>query len=194
MGLPVVVGWLFTAAFLALAYPCLRRLARLDYVRLGSGVRHVDLAGLLMTVAMVAMVSPVGGPVPVAGWQALFLLTAGWFGVAAVRGRAGAGVCRRCDLHHGISAVAMLLMLAAMPHAGGHDLAMSAALGQWRGWPVIALLAAFYFLVDSVLAARGTLRAARAAGAAAMPEGFASRTVCRVAMGGGMAVLFVATM
>ncbi|MFD2396128.1 DUF5134 domain-containing protein [Prauserella oleivorans] len=92
------IGWALTVAFLALTLPCVSRLVRLDYARLGAGVRHIDLAGLLMTLAMVAMVSPVGGPIPIAGWQALFLLTAGWFlaapcAIECRRACAGVAIC-----------------------------------------------------------------------------------------------------
>ena len=81
------VGWLLTLVFAGLVWPCVSRLVRLDYVRLGRGVRNGDLVELLLVVAMVAMLSPVGGPIPAAGWQAILVLTTGWFAVAWWRGR-----------------------------------------------------------------------------------------------------------
>ncbi|PXY28085.1 DUF5134 domain-containing protein [Prauserella muralis] len=194
MGIPVGVAWSLTAAFLALAYPCLARLARLDYRRLGAGVRHIDLAGLLMALAMVAMVSPVGAPIPVAGWQAMFLLTAAWFLACALRDRMADGVCRRCDLHHGVAAVAMLYMLTAMPHAGGHGAwpTMVQAGGGSYALPALAVLAAGYFAVDGAHTAAKTVRNLRRRGGHPLPEGAGSRAVCRTVMGIGMAYLFAA--
>lgn len=58
----MVVDWALTAVFAALALPCVLRLVRLDYRRLGSPVRHGDLAELLLVVAMVAMVSRSAAP------------------------------------------------------------------------------------------------------------------------------------
>lgn len=188
------IGWVLTAAFLALTLPCVRRLVRLDYARLGVGVRHIDLAGLLMTLAMIAMVSPVGGPIPVAGWQALFLLTAGWFLAGALRDRMSAGVCRRCDLHHGLAAVGMLFMLTAMPHGDGHAVwpTMTMHADAPLAVAVVAGLAAIYFAFDGVHAAVRAVRSVRLRGRDAMPDGFASRTVCRTVMGVGMGYMFVA--
>ncbi|MBK1788683.1 DUF5134 domain-containing protein [Prauserella cavernicola] len=196
MGIPGSVAWLLTGAFLLLTLPCVLRLVRLDYVRLGGGVRQIDLAALLMTLAMVAMVSPVGAPVPVPGWQALFLLTAGWFLVGAVRGRRAEGVCRGCDLHHALSAVAMLYMLTAMPH-GGHGTWPTMVAGDdpaSLAWPVVAVLAAVYFAVDGVRAGVRALHTVRGGAAASLPEGFGSRTLCRVVMGLGMGYLFAAAL
>ncbi|MEU6644782.1 DUF5134 domain-containing protein [Saccharomonospora sp. NPDC046836] len=194
MQIPAIVAWILTGTFLALTYPCLARLTRLDYVRLGSGVRHIDLAGLLMTLAMVAMVSPVGGPIPVAGWQAVFLVVAGWFLFASLRDRMAAGVCRRCDLHHGLSALAMLYMLAAMPHAGHATWPTMADAPGSLALPVIAVLAAAYFGFDGVQAGARAVRSLRNRGPDGLPAGFASRAVCRVVMGLGMSYLFVATL
>ncbi|NIJ12736.1 ABC-type transport system involved in cytochrome c biogenesis permease subunit [Saccharomonospora amisosensis] len=199
MNIPLVLAWLLTAAFLLLTFPAVSRLTRLDYVRLGSGVRQQDVAGLLMAVAMLAMVSPVGAPIPVAGWEALFVLTAGWFVAAAVRDRSAQGVCRRCDLHYGIAAVAMFYMLLAMPHGdGGHTVwpnMVSGASSGGMAWPVLAALGAAYFTYDGVQAGMRGLRLASRTGDTAretLPPGFVSRTVCRAGMGLGMAIMFVA--
>src|SRR6266496_5120795 len=86
-GVRTAVDWFLTVVFVVLALPCVLRLVRLDYVRLGQGVRNGDLAELLLVVAMVAMVSPVGGPIPAAGWLAVLALTVGWFAVDWWRGR-----------------------------------------------------------------------------------------------------------
>src|SRR5437764_14854555 len=112
MHIPVVVAWSLIVLFAVLAVPAVHRLAE------GAATwnaRETDLAELCTVVAMVAMVSPLGGPIPAAGWQAVLVLVAGWFAVAATRGR------RNCFVHHAICAAAMLYMLTAMPrHAADH--------------------------------------------------------------------------
>jgi uncharacterized protein DUF5134 len=120
--------WTGTAAFLAVAGYCVARLAAAHRTPGGYPGRHraVDVAHLLMGVGMAAMLSPVGGPLPSAGWQAVFLVLAAWFagswwqerriGRPAPDGRGWHGT----GLHHAVAALAMLYMLAAMPPAG-HD-------------------------------------------------------------------------
>ncbi|WP_024874577.1 DUF5134 domain-containing protein [Saccharomonospora piscinae] len=194
MGIPVVAAWPATICFLTLAYPCLARLGTLNYRQLGPGVRQADLASLLMTVAMAAMVSPVGFPVPVAGWQAVFVVTACWFTVSLLRARPVRGGSRRCDLHHGVSAVAMVYMLAAMPHGdAGHRVwptMVDPATTAGFAVPVLAALGLAYFAADGAVTARGALRARRAGAAAA--SGTLSRAGCRVVMSAGMAAMFAA--
>ncbi|HET6708869.1 DUF5134 domain-containing protein [Amycolatopsis sp.] len=180
----MVVDWALTAVFAALVLPCVVRLVRLDYARLGHGVRHGDLAELLLVVAMVAMVSPVGGPIPAAGWQAVLVLTTGWFALAWWRSRTCA--------HHALSAAAMLYMVTAMPHGGmgtGPWLTMSDAR---LAVPVVAVLAAGYFVADAAWSGVAVVRGSVAAGAAA-GSGQASRAVCRVAMGAGMGYMLLAS-
>jgi hypothetical protein len=177
------VDWALTVVFAALALPCLLRLVRLDYVRLGHGVRNGDLAELLLVVAMAAMLSPVGGPIPAAGWQAVLVLTAGWFALAWWRGR------RSGCAHHALSAAAMLYMVTAMPHDGmvhGPWLTMSTMDARLAA-PLVAVAAAAYFVFDAartgVLMVRGPVAAA---------PGHASRAACRVVMGAGMGYLLLA--
>jgi hypothetical protein len=180
----MLVDWALTAVFAALALPCVLRLARLDYARLGPGVRHGDLAELLLVVAMVAMVSPVGGPIPAAGWQAVLALTAGWFAVAWWRDRTCA--------HHALSAAAMFYMVTAMPHGGvdhGPWLTMS-TMESRLALPLIAVAAAGYFVVD---AAWTGVAAVRGSAVTAAGPGHASRAVCRAVMGAGMGYLLLAS-
>ncbi|MGW4488159.1 DUF5134 domain-containing protein [Amycolatopsis sp. NPDC004368] len=186
MTTPVLLAWLLTAVFAVLALPCVLRLVRLDYARLGSGVRHGDLAELLLVVAMVAMISPVGGPIPAAGWQAVFALTAAWFGFAWWRGRGG-GV-PGCG-HHALSAAAMLYMVTAMPHDGmthGPWLTMS-SMDTRLALPVLAVLGAVYFVADAARSGVVALRLREGA-----TPGSTSRTVCRAVMGAGMGYLLLA--
>nr|WP_027927334.1 DUF5134 domain-containing protein [Amycolatopsis benzoatilytica] len=180
----VPLAWLLTALFALLALPCVFRLVKLDYVRLGDRVRNGDLAELLLVVAMVAMLSPVGGPIPAAGWQAVLVLTAGWFGYAAWRDRS-----HGCA-HHALSAAAMLYMVTAMPHGGmvhGPWLTMS-TMDARLAWPAVGLAAVAYFAVDAV---RSGVAATRLRGIAVVP-GHLSRTWCRAAMGVGMGWMLLA--
>jgi hypothetical protein len=177
------VDWALTAVFAAMVLPSVLRLVRLDYVRLGPGVRNGDLAELLLIVAMVAMLSPVGGPIPAAGWQAVLVLTAGWFAVAWWRGR------RSGCAHHALSAAAMFYMVTAMPHDGmvhGPWLTMS-TMDARPAVPLVAVAAAAYFVFDAartgVLMARGPVASA---------PGHASRAACRVVMGAGMGYMLLA--
>ncbi|MDX3193577.1 DUF5134 domain-containing protein [Streptomyces sp. MN03-5084-2B] len=193
----MLVDWVLTAVFAALVLPCVLRLVRLDYARLGHGVRHGDLAELLLVVAMVAMFSPVGGPIPAAGWQAVLALTTGWFAVAWWRSR-------QCA-HHALSAAAMLYMVTAMPHGGmdhGPWLTM-ATVDARLAVPLIAVAAAGYFVADAawsgVLVVRGSVAAGPAPGpgsaasGAVAASGHASRAVCRAVMGAGMGYMLLAS-
>ncbi len=171
------MGWALTAAFAALALPCVLRLVRLDYARLGPAVRHGDLAELLLVVAMVAMLSPAGGPIPAAGWQAVLALTAGWFAAAWWRGH------RSGCADHALSAAAMFYMVTAMPHGGmdhGPWLTMS-TMDSGLALPVVAVVAAGYFVVDAAWSGVGVVRGA----VAAVPEAVAGAGVAASAAAGG---------
>jgi hypothetical protein len=125
--------WTGTAAFLAVAGYCVARLAAAHRAPGGYPGRHraVDVAHVLMGVGMAAMVSPIGGPLPSAGWQTVFLVLAAWFagswwherrtGRPGPDGPGPDGMgWHGTGLHHAVAALAMLYMLAAMPPAG-HD-------------------------------------------------------------------------
>jgi hypothetical protein len=190
----VAVSWILTVGFLALTWLCVLRLVRLDYVRLGQATRTGDVAELLLILAMVAMFSPIGGPIPAAGWEAIFLLASAWFLFAWWRGRRAPGPASphgQCA-HHALSAAAMLYMIAAMPHGElthGPWFTMSPMDGGSLGWPMAAILATSYFVLD---AAHSGLLAVRTQSRA--ETGFASRAVCRSAMGLGMGYLLVAAL
>ncbi|SFQ08731.1 protein of unknown function [Amycolatopsis arida] len=150
MTVPVVVSWLLTGVLLLLALPCLRRLTRPGH----GPLRHEDLAELLLVLAMAAMFSPVGGPIPAAGWQAAFLLLAGRFGWVWAHRRLTtdprpAGECG----HLALSAVAMLYMVTAMPHGTdsthGPWLTMAEPVGP-VAWPAVAVAVVGYFTLDAV--------------------------------------------
>lgn len=185
MHIPDVVAWSLTVLFALLAVPSVYRLVRLDTTRYDPDIRQMDVAEVLMVVAMVAMVSPLGGPIPAAGWQAILALMAGWFFVAVLRGR------RCCAVHHTICAAAMLYMITAMPqHDMDHGpwLTMSAMPGS-LAWPALAVLAVGYFVFD---VARSGFTAVRMVRGASVREAWFARPIYRSAMGAGMAYMLIA--
>jgi len=184
MHIPDVVAWSLTVLFALLAVPSVYRLVSLQRLA-DPDIRQMDLAELLMVAAMVAMVSPLGGPIPAAGWQAVLALMAGWFFVAALRGR------RCCAVHHTISAVAMLYMITAMPEKGmnhGPWLTMSEMPGK-LAWPALAMVAIAYFAFDVL---KSGFTAARVVKGAPVREAIVARPVYRAAMGLGMAYMLIA--
>lgn len=174
MGIPVVAGWTLVGVFALLAVPSVYRLVRAEGF-VWDDAREIDVTELLMVLAMVAMVSPLGGPIPAAGWMAVLVLLAGHFLVAAIRGR------RCCAIHHTIAAVAMLYMIVAMP---GHGMASNLAV------PALGVVAAGYFSYDALLVGGRAIRNARVAG---VRDATFARPICRAVMGAGMAYLFVAS-
>lgn len=154
--------WAVTAAFLGVAVYCVVRLVaanRAVPARYPGCHRAVDTAHVLMAVGMAAMASPVGGPLPVAGWQAIFLLMTGWFvgswwlerGVVAPPGGWHGG-----GLHHAAAGAAMLYMLSAGSHSMEHLSApWMPGHGPGLAWPVVGwAFVAYFVVVAGVLVAR----------------------------------------
>jgi hypothetical protein len=171
--------------------------ARADY---GGCHRALDVAHLVMAAGMAVMCSPVGGPVPVAGWQAAFLLLAAWFlGSAVYRARPGPHETpigwHGGGLHHAIAAAAMLYMLAAVPHDARHMAmpwmdAHPAALG----WPVLGWALAAYFAASAVLLGPSLVRRPVASGPTRLPAMLRTPRItatCQVAMALGMTYMIV---
>lgn len=174
-----------------LAVPSVYRLVRAVPEATGRGFawdagREIDVTELLMVSAMAAMVSPLGGPIPAAGWTAVLILAAGHFLVAAVRGR------RRDAVHHAIAAAAMLYMITAMPaHAMDHGPWFTMPSSSARlAMPALAVIAAVYFSYDALLVGSRAIRNARTTG---MRDASFARPICRAVMGAGMAYLFVSS-
>lgn len=200
--------WAGTAAFLAVAGYCVARLAAAHREPAGYPGRHraVDLAHVLMGAGMAAMASPVGGPLPPAAWQAVFLLLAAWFAGAWWQQRragppAGDGMgWHGTGLHHAVAALAMLYMLAAMPPAGpdpsmwlpghlGPHLAPGAA-AQAVGWTLIA-----YFGGSAVvLVARTNWRPAPRPGSPTILRTPRVTATCQATMALGNGYLLLATL
>lgn len=124
MHAPDALLWLLCLVFVAVAAPCVYRLVR---AHPGSPLRcrvnrTDEAAELLMAAGMLAMVSPIGAPIPLAGWIALFGLAA--FGLAAVwtarrRGLIADGCVGSTCGHHTVMAASMVFMLAAMGMGNG---------------------------------------------------------------------------
>lgn len=131
MDLPLPIALVLCFVLVLTAVPCCRRLASDDPSCCGPG-RAEDAAELLICLGMLAMVSPLGAPIPLAGWRAMFAVAVVALAVRWV-------VRRRPCGHHAIMAAAMLFMFAAMhsrqgaepwlalePHAlGVHPLAVA---------------------------------------------------------------------
>ena len=150
---PDWLRWLLTALFLGVAGYCVARLvaARSAGSTYGGCHRAVDVGNVLMGVGMAAMSSPIGGPLPHAGWQAVFLLLAVWFAVSRLTGADPVG-WHGGSLHHAIGAAAMLYMLIAIPH-GGADMAqpwMAGTVAGTAALPVVAWVLAGYFALHAL--------------------------------------------
>jgi len=151
--------WTLTALFIAVAAYCVTRLARARHVpTLYQGChRATDVGHGMMSAGMAVMCSPAGGPVPVAGWQTVFLVTTSWFAGSWVRqrhARAQPIGWHAGDLHHAVAGLAMLYMLTAMPGGEGHHMAapwVPAMPAAGLALPLVAWLFAGYFVVHATL-------------------------------------------
>jgi hypothetical protein len=158
----LALRWAGTAAFLAVAGFCVARLVAAHRAPAGYPGSHraMDTAHVLMGVGMAAMVSPVGGPLPMAGWQTIFLVMTCWFVGSWWRARRATpvpGDWHGGGLHHAVAAVAMLYMLTAMP-AHHHDasspwlsMGTSGHLSDGAALPAVGWALAGYCAVSAVL-------------------------------------------
>lgn len=190
----MLVSWLLTMIFLLLLVPCLRRVSRQEV----PGTEHrrdSDLAEILLILAMVAMLSPVGGPIPAAGWQAVLLLVAAYFLWAFLRSpRAPARQGHGHVAHHAVCAALMLYMVTAMPHDDGishgpwftmAEMDSTASLAL----PALAIAGALGLAADAALSATRLVRARPASG-----PWYGSREAYRATMGLGMAYMLLAAL
>jgi hypothetical protein len=154
---PSWLRWVLAAGFLGVAGYCVVRLVAARRIRYLGCHRALDVAHLIMGLGMAVMVSPVGGPVPAAGWQTAFVLIAAWFLGASWR-QWRTGVVPEPmgwhggNLHHAAAALAMVYMLSAMP-GDGHHMAHSwmAAMPAPSGFSALGWLLAAYFIGSAVL-------------------------------------------
>jgi uncharacterized protein DUF5134 len=113
--------------------------AALHVVRLA--VLRDDVVGeashAAMGIAMAAMFSPLGDPVPRQVWTAVFAVSAAYFTVLLLRRREAEGSAAR---HHVVGSAAMLFMIGAGTHAGHATSGGGIGLGS-----VAAIVLAGYF-------------------------------------------------
>ncbi len=163
--------WVLTLLFVAVAAYCVIRLSQARHVpAIYRGChRATDVGHGMMCAGMAVMCSPVGGPVPVAGWQTAFLVSTSWFAGSWFRERrtrvAAEGIgWHGGGLHHAIAGLAMLYMLTAMPTGAGHH-------GMSSPWvpampdtdlalPVVGWTFAVYFVVHATALGTRLLRPA----------------------------------
>ncbi len=119
------IQWLGTVLLLAAA--C-HAGARLVVAGRGPGPtsRPSDAVHLLMCAGLIAMLVPLGDPIPSPGWEAVFGLVVGWSLVAALRERKRTE--RLLWARHAAAGIAMIYMFAAAPMSMS---GMNAA----AGWP-----------------------------------------------------------
>jgi hypothetical protein len=197
-------SWLGTAAFLAVAGYCVARLvaaARTPETYRGCH-RVVDVAHVLMALGMATMLSPVGGPLPMAAWQTVFLLmtayfTGSWWRSRGTAGDGWHGGWHGNGLHHALAAAAMLYMLTAMPHsghtgapwlAGGLD-GMTGMAGM--ALPAVGWVLAAYFLAWAAVLVRWRSPAGPS-GLPALLTAPAAMTACQTTMAAGTGAMLVA--
>lgn len=196
------LGWAGTTAFVAVAGYCVARLVAAAKAPESYPDRHraVDVAHVLMAIGMAAMLSPVGGPLPMAAWQTVFLLLTVWFAGSWWQSRGAArtgwhGGWHGNGLHHALGAAAMLYMLTAMPHAG-HSGApwLQGGLGPdmtGMALPVLGWVLATYFLASAVVLARWRSPAGPG-GLPTLITAPAAMTACQTTMAAGTGVMLVA--
>lgn len=191
MDAPEPVLWVLCGVLIVVGVPCVVRLAMAHPASELRGVvnRADDAAELLMCVGMLAMASPVGGPIPLAGWRAVFGVAVLWLAVSWLHAtlRGSAAVCG----HHVVSAAVMLYMLAGpVSHGADPWLRMT---DHTDTLPLTALVvvAVGYHLADVTVSGVRTLRSPP--GQAATPRAFRPRTrhLARAAMSGSMAFMLL---
>ncbi|WP_018686581.1 DUF5134 domain-containing protein [Actinokineospora enzanensis] len=198
---PAWLGWVLTTAFLGIAGYGVARLV--IAARPGTPVpagysgrqRAADVAHVAMAFGMAVMCSPVGGPLPPAGWQTVFAVVTAWFLGAAVLGRGRGGHLpgwHGGDWQHAVAGLAMLYMLTAVPHSA-HS--MSAA---WTmphageaalpvlGWLFVAFFAAQAVGLGMVLRRAGS-------GGGLLADGRVA-ALCQLVMAVGTGYLLLVTL
>jgi hypothetical protein len=198
---PSWLGWPLAGVFLAVAGYCVVRLVAAHRVPAGYGGCHraLDVAHLVMAAGMAVMCSPVGGPVPAAGWQTAFVLLAAWFlGSAGYRLRTGVRSepigWHGAGPHHAVAALAMLYMLSSMPD-DARQMAMPwmTAHHAAAGFPLAGWALAAYFAGYAVVLGPRLLRPPPTTGPRVPPvlSGPRIAATCQLTMALGMSYLFL---
>ncbi len=188
---PTWTGWLLTAAFLAIAGYSVARLVAAGRFPPGYHGCHraVDLAHATMALGMAVMCSPVGGPLPMAGWQAIFVLVTGWFLASWLRVRAPSVGWHGSDLQHAVAGMAMLYMLMAVPHSA-QSMSSSWSVGAHSGEAALPLLGWAFVAFFAVQAIRLSPLALRRTGTGLLADGrLAAGCQLVMALGTGYVIL-----
>lgn len=197
--MPTPVLWALSWTFLALAIPSLCRLVLVHPAsELRCRVNRLDEAAeLLMCLGMLAMVCPLGGPIPLAGWQAAFGVASTGLAVAWVlqRRRPPQVACApsRCG-HHAISAGLMLAMLVGVAgHGGvpGDPWLVLAGHGGSPGIGPLGIAAAIYLLVDTLRRVKRAVGGDNRTAAGPALFGLRSRESGRAVMNAAMATMLL---
>jgi hypothetical protein len=172
----MLIGWVWTMAFLAVAGHCIARLV----VARDSECRTHWVVDAVMATGMAAMVSPIGGPIPRAGWEAAFVVALGWSVVAALRSTPWLW------LRQGVAAAAMLYMLVVTQMPAGHQ-------HMTNSVPAVNWLLGTYFLAVAGWALLPVV-GVRVAVAGSAPAGVLGPRVvsgCEAVMAAGMAAMLL---
>jgi hypothetical protein len=178
------VQWTCTLLLLAVAGHCLARLVAATRSHC-AGDRTHNAVDAVMSIGMAAMISPIGGPIPRAGWETAFAVAITWSAVATITSaRAGQSVRAWAWLRQVAAGGGMLYMLAAtsMPMSGTDTMhiAYFAVIAIWSLLPAAGLQ-----LTGGGLAMAGgpSIRTA--------PLGPRAISLCEAAMSGGMVVMLL---
>ncbi|MGQ0839419.1 DUF5134 domain-containing protein [Actinokineospora sp.] len=197
MGRPEWLSWVLTAAFLGIAGYCVARLVAAGRFPHGYRGCHraVDAGHVVMAVGMAVMCSPVGGPLPMAAWQTVFLLLTALFAGLWRRERRTPPVgWHGHGLHHAVAGLAMLYMLTAVPHTAQ---AMSSAWmsGPHTGdaaFPLVGWAFVAYFAVQAARLGPAALRRTETTGGPAILLDGRLAAFCQLVMALGTGYVILA--
>jgi hypothetical protein len=164
--MPTSLGWLLTVALLAVAGYAIAQLAAASRTAAVHGCdRPVHTAHAVMALGMAVMCSPVGGPLPMAGWLTVFVLLTAWFLVR----REPAASWHGGGVQHAIAGLAMIYMLSAVPHsahamssAWSPRMSAGGAALPLLGWAFVAYFTVQVVRLAPLIARPGSLRIAAA--------------------------------
>jgi hypothetical protein len=146
---------IFAAAMLVVAAASAARLVVARAWRGGSASADIDIAHLLMAIAMTGMLASSLTTLPDSAWEAVFGLLTAWFAYRVVRDAQANGVRALAGGHcapHLVHAAAMLYMFLALaaPASGGGMSGMGGSGMQTLEYPTLALAFALVLVGYSI--------------------------------------------
>ncbi|GAA1696858.1 DUF5134 domain-containing protein [Fodinicola feengrottensis] len=185
--------WLWTIVLLGVAGHCVARLVVAQRAHCAVDRTHNAIEAA-MSAGMAAMVSPIGGPIPRAGWEAAFAVAVGWAAFSAGRSHS-----RRAWmwLRQAVAGGGMLYMLTTteMPMSGTDMMQMSSAMVPAVTWTLVAYFGAV--ALWSLLPATGVrvgiggLAVADGPPIRTAPLGPRAVSLCEAAMAAAMVVMLL---